>query len=72
MAPFYLAGLSSEKQLIQLEMFTDFEDDQVIIIIIYWKKCVIEFIIIFFFTIIFIVLKFAINTCPRTNYCTFV
>jgi len=28
MAPFYLAGLSSEKQLIQLEMFTDFEDDQ--------------------------------------------
>lgn len=33
MAPFYLAGLSSEKQLIQLEMFTDFEDDQVIIII---------------------------------------
>lgn len=31
MAPFYLTGLSAEKQLIQLEMYTDFEEDQVII-----------------------------------------
>ncbi|CAH1731591.1 seipin [Aphis gossypii] len=28
MAPFYLTGLSAEKQLIQLEMYTDFEEDQ--------------------------------------------
>jgi len=31
MAPFYLMGLSAEKQLIQLEMYTDFEEDQVLI-----------------------------------------
>jgi len=31
MVPFYLTGLSSEKQLIQLEMYTDFEEDQVLI-----------------------------------------
>lgn len=30
MVPFYLMGLSAEKQLIQLEMYTDFEDDQVV------------------------------------------
>lgn len=29
MAPFYLAGLSTEKQMVQLEMYTDFEEDQV-------------------------------------------
>lgn len=29
MAPFYLAGFSAEKQLVQLEMYTDFEEDQV-------------------------------------------
>ncbi|CAI6355033.1 unnamed protein product [Macrosiphum euphorbiae] len=28
MVPFYLTGLSAEKQLIQLEMYTDFEEDQ--------------------------------------------
>jgi len=38
MTPFYLTGLSSEKQFIQLEMFTDFEDDQVTVVIIdLWK-----------------------------------
>lgn len=31
MAPFYLAGFSGEKQLVQLEMYTDFEEDQVCI-----------------------------------------
>jgi len=31
MVPFYLTGLSAEKQLIQLEMYTDFEEDQVLI-----------------------------------------
>jgi len=30
MVPFYLTGLSAEKQLIQLEMYTDFEEDQVL------------------------------------------
>lgn len=29
MAPFYLTGLSGENQVILLEMYTDFEDDQV-------------------------------------------
>lgn len=38
MTPFYLTGLSSEKQLIQLEMFTDFEDDQVTVAIIHLFK----------------------------------
>lgn len=28
MVPFYLTGFSSEKQEVQLEMYTDFEDDQ--------------------------------------------
>jgi len=31
MVPFYLTGFSAEKQLIQLEMYTDFEEDQVLI-----------------------------------------
>lgn len=30
MAPLYMMGLSAEKQIIQLEMYTDFEDDQVV------------------------------------------
>lgn len=29
MTPFYLAGLSSEKQVVELEMYSDFEEDQV-------------------------------------------
>jgi seipin len=29
MAPFYLIGLSGENQVIQLEMYSDFEEDQV-------------------------------------------
>lgn len=29
MAPFYLTGLSGEKQVVELEMYTDFEEDQV-------------------------------------------
>lgn len=32
MIPFYLTGLSEEKQIIQFDMYTDFEDDQVLII----------------------------------------
>lgn len=29
MTPFYLAGISEEKQVIQLEMYSDFEEDKV-------------------------------------------
>lgn len=29
MVPFYLTGVSSEQQVLQLEMYTDFEDDKV-------------------------------------------
>lgn len=32
MAPFYLLGFSEEKQVIQLEMYSDFEEDKVKII----------------------------------------
>lgn len=31
MVPFYLVGLSEEKQRIQFEMYTEFEEDQVLI-----------------------------------------
>lgn len=29
MTPFYLLGITSEQQTLQLEMYTDFEDDNV-------------------------------------------
>lgn len=29
MVPFYLTGFSEEKQMVQFEMYTEFEEDQV-------------------------------------------
>lgn len=35
MTPFYMIGFSGEKQTIQLEMYSDFEEDQVIIYLLF-------------------------------------
>jgi len=64
MVPFYLTGLSTEKQLIQLEMYTDFEEDQVLIHF-FWHS----FELIFYYIILYILYISYIQLQTFTSRC---
>jgi len=57
MAPFYLTGLSAEKQVIQLEMYTDFEEDQVLIYFVGHNFTLIFYYILYILSISYIQLQ---------------